>query len=209
MLTVTLTINGIERKFIVSPDKVLLDLLREDLRLTGTKQSCDRKGQCGACTVVVNRKAIRSCLKKVVDLDGANIITVEGLGTPENPHLIQEAFVLPGAIQCGYCTPAMIMSAKALLDWNSNPSVAEIKRALVGNLCRCTGYKKIIEAVLLAGQFLRKETTPDKIRTKFKKGVIGVSLPRPSSMLKACGLAQFTADIKLDGALELAAIHST
>ena len=111
------------------------------------------------------RKAVRSCLKKVADLDGAKVITVEGLGTPDNPHLIQEAFVLSGAIQCGYCTPGMIMSTKALLDQNPNPSVPEIKRALAGNLCRCTGYKKIIEAVQLAGQFLRKETTPDKVRS--------------------------------------------
>jgi aldehyde oxidoreductase len=209
MKNVTLTINGKKKQFPVEEDKVLLDLLREDLGLTGAKQSCDRKGQCGACTVVVNGKAVRSCLRKVVDLEGTEVITVEGLGTPENPHLIQEAFVLAGAIQCGFCTPGMIMSTKALLDQNPNPDVAEIKKALAHNLCRCTGYKKIIDAVLLASRFLRKETPPDRVRKELGNTAFGVSHPRSSSILKACGVAQFTADIKLAGALELAAVHST
>jgi len=143
MIKVTLKVNGSSRQFIVDANRVLLDLLREELRLTGAKQSCDRKGQCGACTVIVNGKATRSCLTKVANLDGAEVITVEGLGTPQNPHLIQEAFVLSGAIQCGYCTPGMIMAAKALLDENPYPSVKEIKKALGHVLCRCTGYKKI------------------------------------------------------------------
>jgi len=193
----------------VSPDKVLLDLLREDLALTGAKQSCDRKGQCGACTVIVNGKAVRSCLRKVVDLEGADVITVEGLGTPENPHLIQEAYVLSGAIQCGFCTPGMIMATKALLDQNPNPGVAEIKKALARNLCRCTGYKKIIDAVILAGRFIRGETTPAKVRGALSNKMMGESHPRPSAMLKACGLARFTADFKLENALELAVVHST
>jgi aldehyde oxidoreductase len=206
---VTLTINGVQRQVLAGPDQVLLDLLREDLGLTGAKQSCDRKGQCGACTVIVNKKAIRSCLRKVVDLEGAEVITVEGLGTPDNPHLIQEAFALAGAIQCGYCIPGMIMATKALLDQNPNPDIKAIKKALARNLCRCTGYKKIIDAVQLAGQFIRGETTPDKVRHSLGKKMLGVSHPRPSAMLKACGLAQFTADIKLENALELAVTHST
>ena len=111
-------------QFEVSPEQVLLDILREDLGLTGAKQGCDRKGQCGACTVIVNDKAVLSCVTRVAALDGAQVITVEGLGTPENPHLIQEAFVLAGAIQCGYCTPGMIMATKALLDQNPNPHCA-------------------------------------------------------------------------------------
>jgi aldehyde oxidoreductase len=208
--TVTLTVNGVKRKVDASPDLVLLDLLREQLGLTGTKQSCDRKGQCGACTVIVDGKATRSCLKKVVDLDGAEVISVEGLGTPENPHLIQEAYVLSGAIQCGYCTPGMIMATKALLDQNPNPDTAAIKKALARNLCRCTGYVKIIDAVKLAGKFLRGETTPTKVRAAIdKKKMIGESHPRPSSMLKACGLAKFGGDYKMDGMLEIAAVHST
>jgi aldehyde oxidoreductase len=132
-------VNGVSRQFIVEPDRVLLDLLREDLRLTGAKQSCDRKGQCGACTVIVNGKTALSCVTKVGNLDGAEVITVEGLGTPDNPHLIQEAFVLSGAVQCGFCIPGMIMATKALLDKNPDPDTEEIKKALQGNLCRCTG----------------------------------------------------------------------
>lgn len=164
MKKVTLTVNGVRREVEASPELVLLDYLRGNLNLTGTKQSCDRKGQCGACTVIVNGKTALSCIKKVTDLNGANVITVEGLGTPENPHFIQEAFVLAGAIQCGYCIPGMIMGTKALLDANPNPSVPDIKKALSKNLCRCTGYKKIIEAVQLAGKFVRNETTPAAIR---------------------------------------------
>ena len=209
MKQISLTINGQGHQFVVSPEQVLLDILRDDLGLTGAKQGCDRKGQCGACTVIVNEKAVLSCLTKVAALDGAQVITVEGLGTPQNPHLIQEAFVLAGAIQCGYCTPGMIVATKVLLDRNPTPTLPEIKKALARNLCRCTGYTKIIDAVILAGQFLRGETTPAKIRSDLKPGMIGVSHPRPSSMIKACGHAAFTGDIKLDNALELAAVHST
>lgn len=189
-------------------DLVLLDLLREHFHLTGTKQSCDRKGQCGACTVVVNGQAVLSCLTRVEKLDGADIISVEGLGTPDNPHLIQEAFVLSGAIQCGFCTPGMIMSAKALLDKNQAPTVEEIKHAFRRNLCRCTGYVKIIEAVQLAARFLRKELTPDDVRPRPTDPKMGVSHPRPSAMSKACGTAHFTADIRMPGAAEIAVVRS-
>ena len=136
------------------------------------------------------------------------MITVEGLGTPENPHLIQEAYALSGAIQCGFCTPGMIMATKALLDTNPNPDVEEIKKALRHNLCRCTGYKKIIEAVQLAGRFIRGEITPDDVRPKPTDGFIGVSHPRPSALPKACGTAHFTGDIRIKGALELAVLQS-
>lgn len=210
MKTITLTINGERHQISPDPDMVLIDLLRKDLHLTGTKQSCDRKGQCGACMVIVNGKAVRSCLTKVEKLEGAYVISVEGLGTPENPHLIQEAYVLSGAIQCGFCTPGMIMSTKALLDTNPNPSVEEIKKALAHNLCRCTGYKKIIDAVQLAGQFIRHESSPEKIKSELGKEAIGVSHPRPTGLLKACGLAQFNDDVPLpDDALELAVVRST
>ncbi len=208
MKKVTITLNGSLRQFVVEPDRILLDLLREDLGLTGAKQSCDRKGQCGACTVIVNGKTVLSCVTRVANLDGAEVITVEGLGTPANPHLIQEAFVLSGAIQCGFCIPGMIMAAKVLLDKNPDPGTEEIKKALQGNLCRCTGYVKIIDAVKLAARFLRGETTPGAVRPDPSKGVIGVSLPRPSSLIKACGVAQFGADIYPRGALELVAVRS-
>lgn len=210
MAKISLTVNGIKRQIDATPDLALIDYLRGNLSLTGTKQSCDRKGQCGACTVVVDGKAVRSCLKKVADMDGADVITVEGLGTPENPHLIQEAFVLAGAIQCGFCTPGMIMATKALLDANPNPDTAAIKKALSRNLCRCTGYVKIIAGVKLAGKFLRGETTPAKIKATIDKNkMIGESHPRPSAMIKACGVAKFGGDYQMPNMLELAAVHST
>ena len=209
MKKIKLSVNGVQHEWIADSNAVLLDLLREDLRLTGAKQSCDRKGQCGACTVIVNKKAVRSCLVRLIDLDGADVITVEGLGTPENPHLIQEAFVLAGAVQCGFCTPGMIMAAKALLDQTPDPNGEQIIQALRRNLCRCTGYKKIIEAVKLAGRFMRGEASPRDLRPRPDKGGMGVSHPRPSAMAKACGTAHFTADFRLQGALELAVLRST
>ncbi len=159
--------------------------------------------------MIVNGKTALACLTKVASLDGAQVITVEGLGTPENPHLIQEAYALSGAIQCGYCTPGMIMATKALLDEKPNPEVDDIRWALRHNLCRCTGYKKIIEAVQLAGRFVRGEVTPDAVRPKASDGYIGVSHPRPSALPKACGTVHFGADIKLEGALELAVLRSS
>ncbi|WP_027179361.1 molybdopterin-dependent oxidoreductase [Maridesulfovibrio bastinii] len=209
MKRVTLEINGLTRQVVTDEDKVLLDLLRHDLRLTGAKQSCDRKGQCGACTVIVDGKAALSCLTKVKNLDGAKIITAEGLGTPDNPHLIQQAFVLSGAIQCGFCTPGMIMATKALLDKNLNPTKEEIKKALRRNICRCTGYVKIIEAVQLAAKFLRGEATPEEYTPAADAPAMGTSHPRRSSIHKACGTAYFTADVQIPGALELAVLRST
>ena len=210
MQKITIKVNGNKRQVMASTEMVLIDLLREDMHLTGTKQSCDRKGQCGACMVIVNGKAVRSCVTKVINLEGADVITIEGLGTPDNPHLLQEAFVLAGAVQCGFCTPGMIMAAKALLDQNPEPDVATIKKALARNLCRCTGYKKIIEAVQLAGRFMRKETTPQEVHSTISKGMIGVSHPRPTAMIKACGVAQFGADIQMPpDTLELAVVYST
>ncbi len=207
-MQVKLKVNGVLRQVVAEPDLTLLDLLRDGLKLTGAKQSCDQAGQCGACTVIVNGKAARSCLLKVAKLDGADIITVEGLGTPDNPHLIQEAMVLAGAVQCGFCTPGIIMSAKALLDVNPDPDDEAIKQALRHNLCRCTGYAKIIDAVKLAGRFIRGETTPADVRPDPDGPKYGVSHPRPSGLAKACGTAQFTADIMVPGALELAAVRS-
>ncbi len=208
MKKINLKVNGRPRQVVVEPDLALIDALRGVYSLTSVKQSCDRKGQCGACTVIVNGKAVRSCLVKMGDLEGADILTVEGLGTPDNPHLIQEAFVLTGAIQCGFCTPGMIMAAKALLDANPDPDAEEIKKALRRNLCRCTGYVTIIDAVKLAGRFLRGEITPDDIRPKPDDVKMGVPHPRPSAMIKACGTAEFSADIKIPGALELAVVRS-
>lgn len=208
MKKICLNVNGCAVQVIADAKLVLLDLLRDILNLTGTKQSCDRKGQCGACTVIVNGKTVLSCLTKVAGLNGAEVITIEGLGTPSNPHLIQEAFVLAGAIQCGFCTPGMIMAAKVLLDRNPDPSRDDIKEALRRNLCRCTGYTRIIDAVRLAARFKRGEIAPDAVRPRPSADALGVSHASPSAMIKACGTAHFTADIRIPGALELVALRS-
>ena len=208
MKKICLRVNGRPLEVVADDQLVLLDLLRETLGLTGTKQSCDRKGQCGACTVIVNNKAVLSCLTKVAKLDNAEVVTVEGLGTPDNPHLIQEAFVLSGAVQCGFCTPGMIMAAKTLLDANPDPSREAVKQTLRRNLCRCTGYAKIIDAVILAGRFLRGETSPDAVRPPAEGDMVGASHPRPTALAKACGTARFSADIRLPDALELAVLRS-
>ena len=128
MNKIVLTVNGQRHEVLAREDDVLLDYLREGLDLTGAKQSCDRKGQCGACMVIVDNRAVLSCLTKLSKLDGAEVITVEGLGTPDNPHLIQQAYVLAGAVQCGFCTPGLIMATKALLDVNPDPRTTRPSR---------------------------------------------------------------------------------
>jgi len=208
MQKVVLEVNGLRREVLADKDQILLDYLRDDLGLIGAKQSCDRKGQCGACTVIVDGTAAMSCLTKLRSLNGCKVITVEGLGTPDNPHPIQHAFALAGAVQCGFCTPGLIMAAKALLDRDPDPDDDAIKKALRRNLCRCTGYVKIIAAVKLAARFLRGETTPQEMAPKPSDGAMGVSHPRPSALAKACGVARFTADYNIPGALEIAVLRS-
>lgn len=143
---IKIKINGKWTELLVEPHELLIDTLRETLHLTGTKKGCE-KGDCGACTVILNGKAVNSCLVLSVQADGAELLTIEGLGTRDDLHPIQQAFVKHGAIQCGYCVPGMIMSAKALLDANPLPEEAEIREGLSGNLCRCGGYAQMIEAV--------------------------------------------------------------
>ena len=148
-IKVSINVNGINYTKEIDPSIRLIDFLRDDLKLKGTKEGCG-EGECGACTVIVNGKAINSCLMLASSADGKNVITIEGVSDKDKLHPIQEAFMETGAVQCGYCTPGMILSAKALLDKKPNASEEEIKVALSGNLCRCTGYKKIIQAVMLA-----------------------------------------------------------
>lgn len=139
-------VNGKDYKIDIDPNKRLLDVLREDLNLTGTKEGCG-EGECGACTVIMNGAAVNSCLVMAVQARGKEIITVEGLEKDGELDELQKAFIKHGALQCGFCTPGMLMSLKALLLKNPNPTEDEIKTAIAGNLCRCTGYVKIVEAV--------------------------------------------------------------
>ncbi len=148
---IRLSVNGESYEVEAEPRRLLLDVLRDDLVLTGTKKACDF-GNCGSCTVLIDGKPVLSCLVLAIEAQGKDILTIEGLARDGQLHLLQQAFVDHGAIQCGFCTPGMLLSAKALLDENPRPTTAEVKEALSGNLCRCTGYVKIIEAIETAAQ---------------------------------------------------------
>ena len=147
-----LTVNDERFELEVPANRTLLDVLRDELGLTGTKQGCGN-GECGACTVLLEGEPVNACLILAVQADGKSVVTVEGLSKDGGIHPIQEAFINHGAIQCGFCTPGMVLSVKALLDRNPEPKELEIREALTGNFCRCTGYQKIVEAVQsLAGK---------------------------------------------------------
>ena len=152
---ITIQLNGVRRQFLVGEEETLLEVLRNRAGLTGTKRGCD-SGECGACTVILDGRAVNSCCVLAVQADGCQVTTIEGLGERTHPHPLQEAFRDAGAVQCGFCTPGMVLTAKALLDRNPDPSREEIQEAMSGNLCRCTGYAKIEEAVLLGAKRLRQ-----------------------------------------------------
>ena len=156
MTDITVTINGEKRTASVPPETTLLKLLRETFYLTGAKLGCD-VGDCGACTVIVDGKAVNSCLMLAGQVDQRSITTVEGLATRDHFHPIQQAFEDHGALQCGFCGPGVIITAKALLEQDSEPDVPAIRDALAGNLCRCTGYTKMVEAVQAAARVMRVE----------------------------------------------------
>jgi aerobic carbon-monoxide dehydrogenase small subunit len=145
--SIQLTVNNEIVTGSVDPGRSLLDFLREDLELTGTKRGCDN-GECGACTVLLNGQPVNSCLVLAVEADGKEILTIEGLADGTRLHPLQEAFIQHGAVQCGYCSPGMILTAKALLDENPRPTKDEVKKAIAGNLCRCGAYNKVVKAVL-------------------------------------------------------------
>lgn len=148
---IELNVNGEAFSLSVLPQKTLLEVLREELDLIGTKEGCS-EGECGVCTVLLDGVPVRSCLLLAVDVRGRKVTTVEGLAQGEKLHPVQNAFIERGAIQCGFCTPGMLLSAKALLDQTASPSEDEIRVAISGNLCRCTGYQKIVEAIQAAAR---------------------------------------------------------
>jgi aerobic carbon-monoxide dehydrogenase small subunit len=146
-MEITFTINGEKMTKEVEANKTLLKYIREDLDFTGTKEGCGA-GECGACTILVNGKAVNACLMLAPEADGKEILTIEGISDGYNLDPLQDAFIEHAALQCGFCTPGMIMSAKALLSENPTPNEEEVKSAISGNLCRCTGYKKIVDAIM-------------------------------------------------------------
>jgi len=156
LVEIVLNVNKINYNVAVEPQRTLVEVLRDTLGLTGTKKSCN-EGECGACTVLMDGKPAASCLVLALDAQGKEITTIEGLSEGEKLHPIQEAFVKHAAIQCGFCTPGMVLSAKALLDENPNPTAAEVRKGISGNLCRCTGYQQIVDAILAASQAMAKK----------------------------------------------------
>jgi carbon-monoxide dehydrogenase small subunit len=158
---IELSINGITYDVVLSPEDLLIDVLRQKLGLTGTKKGCGQ-GDCGTCTVLIDGRRALACLTLAIACQGKKILTIEGMEEKGELHPIQQAFIDKGAIQCGYCTPGMVLSAKALLDENPNPTRDEIKLGISGNLCRCTGYEKIVDAVHDAAERMRANTEPGK-----------------------------------------------
>lgn len=159
LVEITLRVNGTSYTLLIKPQRTLLEALRESLGLTGTKKSCN-EGECGACTVLMDGKPVASCLVLAVDAQGKEVLTIEGLSEGEKLHPIQEAFLKHGGIQCGFCTPGMVMSAKAFLDENPGPTPIEVRKAISGNLCRCTGYQQIVDAIMAASESMSLQASP-------------------------------------------------
>ncbi len=197
----TFFVNG--KKITTASDKKLLHFLREDLNLTGTKDGCS-EGACGTCTVIIDGKSTKSCLIPLEKLVNKHIITIEGLSKRE-ADVYGYCFAEEGAVQCGFCTPGMIMSAKALLDVNDNPTLPEIKKALRGNICRCTGYAKIESAILKAAQFFRENL---KIPNEVQSGVLSERFIRVDAIEKALGSGIYVDDVRIDGMIYAKALRS-
>lgn len=206
LATISFTLNGQVVSVRADPSRTLLEVLRNDLGLTGTKQGCDLEGECGACTVLLDGAPVRSCLTPIGKVEGRSVLTVEGLGTPERLHPLQEAFAEMGAVQCGYCTPGMLMSAAGLLLRNPNPGRAEIVEALEGNLCRCTGYAKIIAAVERAAAHMRGDAPPDTPAPGERP--IGGSLLRLDIAERVTGRTRYVEDMPMPDALHVRVARS-
>ena len=212
---IILSVNGQRRRVAPGPSRTLLDVLRDDLDLTGAKKACDN-GECGSCIVLMGRKPAKACLLAPGRAVGRDITTIEGLAprssdaAPESSalHPLQQAFLEAGATQCGFCIPGMIMKAEALLIANNNPSRADVIRSLSKNLCRCTGYVKIIDAVLQASRLMRSNAAPERSRPATGR-TVGVSVPRLDSPGTVDGRAKYAADLKMDGMLHARILRST
>ncbi len=206
-MTVEFTLNNRQVSVQSHPATALLDVLRKELGLTGTKQGCDREGECGACTVLLDGQPVNACLTSLSSVAGRKVLTVEGLGGPGHLHPLQAAFIEVGAVQCGFCTPGMLMSAKALLDRVPNPSRAQIIDALQGNLCRCTGYSRIIDGVELAGARLRGKASEKPVSPE-NPFPMGGSAVRTDSAEKVTGQTRYVEDMPLPDALEVKVLRS-
>jgi len=192
------TVNGVARELAVKPDAKLRKVLHDLLGLTGTKYGCG-EGECGACTVLLDGEPVSACITLALDARGRKVTTIEGLAGPDGTlHPLQEAFVRGEAVQCGFCTPGMILTAKALLDRNPDPTEAEIRRALAGNLCRCTGYTGIVKAVQEAAAVMRGDKTFEPL-PDYGSDVVGEPIERIGAREKVQGKTVYTADLRVPG----------
>ena len=213
ILKKTLYINGAERMFLCDPDEdSLADVLRR-LGLTGTKVGCGT-GQCGACSVILDGKVVRSCTRKIRQVaDYSHVITIEGIGTAEHLHPLQLAWIVHGGVQCGFCTPGFIMSAKGLLDTNPSPTREEVRDWFQKhrNACRCTGYKQLVDAVMDAAKVLRGEMTMEELSWKLPADgkIYNTHIPRPAALAKVLGACDYGGDIalKMPDVLHLAIVQ--
>ena len=196
MQAISFILNGVPRKVITDPQRKLVEVIRQDLKLTGTKEGCG-SGHCGTCTVLLDDQAVLACKTSVIKVRGRSVTTIEGLGTPDHPHPLQLAFAKAGAIQCGFCTPGLILRSQALLVKNPHPSRSEIQSALQPHLCRCTGYQKVFEAVELAAAVLRGEAGAISLQTE--GDLIGQPVVRIDALQKATGTSLCADDIAVDG----------
>ncbi len=206
MREINFILNGTPRRLIVDPEKSLLKVVREDLGLTGTKEGCSA-GHCGTCAVLIEGQVVLACRYPVIKAQGREITTIEGIGTLQNPHPVQLAFAKAGAIQCGFCTPGMIIRSKSILDKNLNPTREEIKKALQPHICRCTGYQKIFEAVEEAAAYLRGEIKSIDLKLKGKWS-IGQPVTRMDGLEKATGTTLYAADLTVDGCAHIKVLRS-
>src|SRR4030043_782974 len=204
-IQVSLNVNGQVESLEIAPHRTLLEVIRDDLQLTGTKCGCE-DGTCGACTILLNGVPVRSCLLLAAEVQGREIVTIEGLSDGEKLHPVQEAFVKLGGTQCGFCTPGMIVTVKALLDRNPSPTESEVRQAISGNLCRCTGYTKIVESVMALSGQRAPSVQKEGVISDFP--VIGKRTSRTDSVPKTKGEAKFSADLYLPGMLYAKVLRS-